>query len=568
MKLKTLLVAMIATGVCAPAFSKNLMQVYQQALANDPTFAIAHATWLSAKENLPIAQAELLPSLDVQGIGAYNYSNALGVRPNSYSLGYSLTLNQEIFNYASWKAVASASSGVKAATATYAAAAQSLIFRTAQAYFNVLRAHDELRYTIAERNSLYSQLKTNRQKYHVGLIAITSVYDAEARYDAAVAQEISNRNALANAIEDLRAITGQHYNSIFGFSEQVPLTTPLPNNIDQWEKTAEQQNYLLASDHYSMISAKQTIGAEAGARYPNLALQGTLGQSKANATAGQGYALSNTGAATLTLDFPVFQGGLVTANTRQAEANYLKASSQLELDHRTVVSSTRQDFLGVISGISKIKADKLAIVSSRKLLKATRAGYTVGTRTMVDVLDALSTVYQNETTYADDQYDYITTILKLKQDAGTLSVADLKNINHLLTKHISLSQALLGSEHVKHAERRHAMKYHAAHNTNQHLVAHHHATKMAHGNANIGAVSDKAFYAVQFFAGETAMSAYKYQQALGNTLPLDIYKVSNHGTTYYKVVYGHFVSRRQAEMAAQKLPLALHHKPHFVAKIS
>ena len=453
-------------------FADNLMQVYRQSLASDPTFKRAQADWLTNKENLSIAETGtgvagtgLFPNLTGTAQLGKTYqrlTSGPGVASGSFdNNNYLLTLTQPIFNYQTWKQISSARYGAKAATATFLAAAQNLMSRVSTAYFEILRANEKLRYTLSTKRAFLQELVTAQQKFKVGLIAITGVYDAQADYDTAVADEIKDRNTVENKLENLRAITGRLYKSLRALRTVIPLVIPRPANMSRWVAIADQQNFSIKSAAYSMMSARETIKAAEAGRYPQLSgtaswgtsTSGTpvaLGGGAAGAGAAGGMAGSTTGAQTglpnitttsgtvaLNLNFPVFQGGYVFANTKQSRYKYLSKSDQLDFTHRNVDKEARQAYLGVESGISAIKADLQAIKSAGEKLKATQAGYVVGTRTMVDVLNAVKALYLSQETWADDRYDYVESIVSLKEQAGTLSPKDLAQINRWLTKPLS-----------------------------------------------------------------------------------------------------------------------------------
>lgn len=423
-----------------PASADNLISVFKQAQISDPTFKQAQSVWMSARENLPIARAGYLPQVSITGTGTRSYNHfeptTATVNTNGYfwSYGYGLTLSQPIFNAVNWAAIRGAKASVKAATATYSAAAQDLMVRTATAYFNVQKAYEKLRFTIANKRAVWRQLDTARQQFKVGLIAITGVYDAQSVYDQANAAEIADRNALDNAIENLRAITGVHYHVLKGIGARVPLVTPKPKNINEWVRIAELQSYALRAQEFTVVQAHEAIHQAAFGWTPQLALEGTWNTNFNTDFNRSQNIKSQQGTLGLAVTFPVIQGGLVIASARQARYNYLTATAQLEFTHRSVVNSARQSFLGVISGISQIKADRQSIISAQKAVEATKAGYAVGTRTMVDVLDDLQSLYQTQAQLADDQYNYLLSIITLKQAAGTLSMDDLRQINSWLRK--------------------------------------------------------------------------------------------------------------------------------------
>lgn len=433
-------VSFVATGFSlVSAYADNLMQVYNQAAQSDPIFAQAESTWRSQKLNLPIAEAGYLPQVSVAAnAGRYYAITRPQVVPvpgaYSWQYGYTLTATQPVFNLAVWSQIKGASAGVKAATATYLAAQQSLMQRTATAYFNVLQAYDQLRYTVANKRAVWQQLVTAREQFRVGLIAITDEYDARSKYDQVVAQQIAAQNNLNIQLENLRAITGRSYSSLSGLGIHLPLVSPKPNNIDLWVSTANKQNYSIKAQNYNVIAAMDTIKQQDAGNYPTVGVQGQYADlhvsdnpfSYAQDQANLGLALS----------YAPIQGGLVIASTKQARYNYATAAGLLEQTHRQVVNQARSSFLSVLSNVSQIKADKQSIISAQNAFEATEAGLKVGTRTMVDVLSALTTLYQAEQRHANDQYAYINNLIALKAAAGTLSVKDLVVINSWLGKSI------------------------------------------------------------------------------------------------------------------------------------
>lgn len=431
----------------------DLLQVYHQALNSDPIFAQAESTWHSQQMNLPIARASYLPQLGMTGSAVRDYST---VSPSYYQFGpsysweyaYGLTLTQPIFNYAAWSQIKGADATVKSATATYFAAQQSLMQRVAQAYFAVLQAYDQLRYTIANKRAVWEQYLTAREQFRVGLIAITDEYDARSKYDQVVAQQISAQNNLNVQIENLRAITGQSYPSLKGLGKHLPLLAPVPNNMRQWVNIAEKQNYGLQAQNYSVIAAMDTIKQEAAGGYPTLSLTGTGTQTRQDAQSGsaQPSVITSQVDLGLQLAYNPIQGGLVRASTEQARYNYKTAVGLLEQTHRGVIDDTRTSFLGVLSYANQVKADEQSIISAKKAVAATEAGFKVGTRTMVDVLLDLTALYQSQQQHANDEYSYINNLIALKAAAGTLSLEDLKHINAWLQGEIHFPDQIAGTE--------------------------------------------------------------------------------------------------------------------------
>lgn len=436
--------------VCLLAFSAlaqaaDLMEVYNQALRSDPKFQSAYAAYLSVKEGVPIARAVLLPS--VNATGSLQTVRATSGHPakddattNSYeNRTYGLSLTQPIFNFANWSKLKQASATAKQAQAQYDAAAQDLMLRSAKAYFDVLQAEDNLRFIQAQKQATAKQLDQARQRYKVGLDAITTVYDAQASYDSIVAQEIGAQNDLVNKREALRQITGTFHEKLASLKDNLPLITPQPANVDAWSDTAKRQNFALSASRFAVDAAKQNVNANFSGHLPTLnatAAYNDGSQSKENAANGL-RVNTNSSSVGLQLTVPLFSGGGVTAQTNKAQYDYQKALADLEDTYRTTLNNTRQAYNSITAYISKIKADKQAIVSNESSLRSTEAAFKVGTRTIVDVLLAQQNLYQAQSQFTKDQYAYINSILALKQAAGTLNPGDLQEINNWLKREIA-----------------------------------------------------------------------------------------------------------------------------------
>lgn len=421
------------------ADADNLFQVYQEALQSDPTFKRADADWLVAKQNLPLAMtgngspgSGLFPNISLTSTFGKTYL----VSGNTQSTIYGVAITQPIFNLQTWESIRSASFLVKAATARYLSAGQDLMNRVAIAYFEVLRAHEKLNLTQVQKKQFFHEYQTAQREYEVGVIAITPMYDAKSKYDQSLASEIRDQNNVQNALNKLAAITGKHYASLSSLQAKIPLLIPKPRRLEDWSSLSEKQNYVLQADLNTMLSYQQNIKAAQAGLAPTVNFLGSYqnGDTTTTMPIATGVADPEQTQVGLNLTFPVFRGGYDEVNIKQARYQYLSASDQLEVDHRQVVNQTQQSYLGVESGISQINADHRAIISAQKQLSATKQGYEVGTRTMVDVLDSVTNLTLVQQTYADDRYNYIESILGLKQQAGMLSPEDLQMISSWLGK--------------------------------------------------------------------------------------------------------------------------------------
>lgn len=437
--IKKIVAIALCTIVSATAQAASLYDVYTEALYNDPTYLGASSQYAADSELLPQAWAALMPALSLSGSADVSRSLVKGAaqrsqNPSSTNRGYraTLELNQVLFDGAAFGALKLERKSVQASAATKAAALQDLMLRVSEAYFNVLQSEEEMRYATARTVSLERSLDQAQAKYNVGLNTITDVNLAQANYSAATALQEASKNNIATAKENLRAITGRYYDDLAPLKDDFALVTPLPLNADKWVEVALKRNWSLQAQTLSTAAAQDNISINRSGHLPTLTVSGTY-QDAYNNNSISGSSRTYQPAATLSLRLPIFSGGSVVSQTRQAIANYEVADQSQEFTRRAVINSTRSNYLAIISVIEQIKADKTAIKASESALEGMNTGYKLGTQTMVDVLSAQDTLFQNQTTYATDRYNYLQTSLQLKQAAGTLQAKDLLNVDAWLS---------------------------------------------------------------------------------------------------------------------------------------
>ena len=418
-----------------PAAAENLLDIYQLAQQNDPVFRAAEQEFFATREVLNQSRALFLPVLTLSGSYERIYQDYSTIGKTNYNnKNYGLSLRQAVFNSDYFAQYRQADLQVAQASARFNSAAQELIVRVADAYFQVLAALDNLRFVQAEKEAIAEQLNQTKQRFKVGLTAITDVHEAQSRYDQSVAQEIEARNLVATTRENLRELIGDHPQTLAGLSAEVPLVRPDPDDVDEWVKTAEQRSLALIVAEKAREIARAEIDRRKAGHYPTLDITASAGTT---ITEG-GVFLSFTGRTIddarigLQLNLPLYQGGLVTSQTRQAEYRYAQAREEYIRQKRATERNTRTAYLNVISNISTVKAFKQALKSARTALEATEAGYEVGTRNAVEVLNARREVFRAERDYARSRYNYIVQALRLRQAAGILTETDLIAINKWL----------------------------------------------------------------------------------------------------------------------------------------
>jgi outer membrane protein len=305
--------------------------------------------------------------------------------------------------------------------------------RTVTAYFDVLRARDNVEFVGAEKRAIERQLEQTRQRFEVGLTAITDVHEAQANYDSTVAQEIQAKNQLEFALEALRVITGKYHDRLFGLNtENFAATMPVPAAVDEWLETAQDKNLALLVDRLAMDIAKEDISIARSGHLPTLGLTANASRSKddiSNPFLQFETPYLDSQSVAVQLNVPIYQGSRVSSQTDQAKFNYVAASQAAEQTYRQTVQSIRSSFNNVKASISTIRALEQSVVSADSALKATEAGFDVGTRTIVDVLDSTRNLFDARRNLAGARYDFIQSVVTLKQAAGTLTGEDVAMIN-------------------------------------------------------------------------------------------------------------------------------------------
>lgn len=434
----TPLAAVLGLLCAANAQAENLIDIYRAALQNDPTYLAAEANNRATAEGVAQARARLLPS--ITGSTGLTINDSLS-KGDTQDLG--VRLSQSVYNHSNWVALSQAQKRTEASALKTQGDLQALAVRVAEAYFNVLAAQDGIELSQAEQKAIGQQLEQTKQRFNVGLIAITDVHEAQARFDQSQASSLQAQNALDNANEALRVITGAYYQTLSRLKADLPLASPEPANPDDWVKAATETNLSLLSQKLTTEVARQDIHAAQSGHLPTASLSAfkNLGGSQRVGTinlppdgstprvsAGNDYEYQIG----LSVSIPIFSGGATKSQTNQAEHRFAAATQDLEAVYRRVIRDTRSAYLGVNANLATVKALQQAEISAQSALEATQAGFEVGTRTIVDVLQATSNLYSAKRNLWRARYDYVLNILRLKSAAGTLTEDDVARVNSWL----------------------------------------------------------------------------------------------------------------------------------------
>ena len=440
----------------------SLIDIYEDALIHDPRLKEAYANKQAIIESKPQALSLLLPKLtasstfsdsDTDGNNTFQRrifdpisGDLLAVTTDNTqfvqetdSFQWEVTLQQSIIDASAWMNLKKANKIVAQAEVDYLSAEQDLMVRVCNSYFDVLAAQDTLESEQAARAAIEKQLDQSRKRYEVGIIAITDVQEAQAAFDQSIASEISAKRNLATSKELLREITDSYPEELQKPGVNMPLIMPNPQSESEWVNTALQQNLNLLSAQVGTEIGRNEVNIQKSGHYPTLGLQASKRDTDNNSLrsdSGSPFSPADTENISegigLQLNIPIYSGGQTSSRVRQAVAQHRSAKEKLERIARETTRKARDAYLGIISGIATVKALEQSVKSSTTALQATEAGYDVGTRTTVDVLEARRRLYSAQTNLAISKYDYLKNIIRLKQAAGTLSKEDLIQINNWL----------------------------------------------------------------------------------------------------------------------------------------
>jgi outer membrane protein len=451
--MKSTVVALSALALSLGSFNlqaDSLRDIYELALANDAQLKAEEATYLARRETEVLGRSALLPQVstaysytdtdtDTDGKGAIFDDTGFRIDDTSSNLdidtdGYSISLNQALFDLPAWFSFQSGKEVTKEAEATFASNQQNLIVRVVEAYLLVLRAQDNLSASRAQERAFERQLEQTQQRFEVGLIAITDVYEAQAARDLSQVERIVDENNVQVALERLSVLTGQRQSNLDILKEDFEIKPPDPVDRAAWVDFALANNFQLAAANYREEATRQTAKANklehapkvsGGYEYSDFTTNGSRSVKPDTGFVAPPDNDQEQHMWQIRVDLPLYSGGAISANRRRAAQEFNAARENRINLSRNTVTSTRSLHMTVISDVSRIAARKQSIISSKSSLDATQAGYEVGTRNVVDVLNAQNTLFSAERDYANSRYDYILNLLRLKEQSGLLSPEDV-----------------------------------------------------------------------------------------------------------------------------------------------
>ena len=424
-------------------YAENLIDIYNEALKNDPTYRAAEYSYLADKELVVQGRSALLPSLTLSGSTNWNeYYQDKQLQQSYNSFSSTARLSQPLFRLDSWFQYKQSKSLTNAAEAEFAYEQQNLLVRTAELYFGVLREIDNINAALSEEKAIKKQLDQAQQRYEVGLSAITGVQEAQLAYDISKASRINAEGRLLSAREALNALIGREVFNLNELGDGLLIENPDPKSKEEWVDLALKNNYQLKAAYLRKNAAKNNARSAASNHLPKIDIVGSKSESETNQFNYEGFDINGqgipvpevTGRRNYVIQFsmPIFQSGAVSSRRKQAYAQYERSNENSMFTQRKVIQEVRSGYSNVVTLVANVTAQKQAVISATSALEATQVGYKVGTRNVVDLLQAEKNLYSAEKNLSNAKYDYILAKLKLNLAAGIISPGDLVNINNLL----------------------------------------------------------------------------------------------------------------------------------------
>ena len=443
---------LIAIAIDAPrACGNDLLELYRLALAHDAVLQAATHQRDAAIEGRPQALSQLLPQVAASAsagreregqqttvVTTDQAANCVlaGDRQmtNCYSNthAYGLTLTQTLWSFESFSRLEEANFLAASAQAELLGAQQRLLLRVATAYFGILAASDQLATNRRAREAFGTLLNQAKAREQTGISPRSEVAQAQSFYDATEQSVIDADNALDDAELVLTEIVGTRTANIAPLREEIPLTSPDPDSVDAWVASAKKDNPSVRAAELQAEAADRDIGVQRGKGLPSVTLNGSSSRSWQDLAFGGKQTLDSVG---VSFNWPLFQSGAVASAVRQSHALYRQAEAQYDSAQRDSERQTRAAYRGVVTGILRISAARRAVESGRQAVEASQRNVEFGTGSVFDLLNAQNNYYAAQRAYSQTRYDYLTAVLTLKQQAGTLAERDLEAIDGFLVTH-------------------------------------------------------------------------------------------------------------------------------------
>lgn len=443
--MKKLILSLLIVGSVSTSYAFDLAYTYQQSLTYNADYLKQIASTSASQEQINLARAQLLPQISANGSIAENYFNSQGSAAFYHQPTYGANLQQVIFDWGKYSNYSKGKYATAVGDLQLANAKQQLLVTVAQAYFDVLYAKDTLQAIQMTKTALEKQMNQAKKSFEVGTVTIADVNDAQAGFDASTAQEIQATNDLINKKNIFQNLTGLDPEQIQPIADDINLVLPTPDSVDSWANTAKQNNLNIQVANKQVAMANEDVNIAISGHLPSLNLNGSYNytdtagidsvsgpQSSINNISNiPGTPISSYGVGSLgvQLNVPIYSGGGVNAQVRQARANYQASQQQLVSVQRQTDQNIRNTYWQVQNGVSIVKAQQTALKSAKTKLDSDQLGYQVGVRNSVDLVNSQKNYYQTYQTYQQSRYQYLQARIQLRYLNSSIDDKFVKDID-------------------------------------------------------------------------------------------------------------------------------------------
>ncbi|UTW44779.1 TolC family outer membrane protein [bacterium SCSIO 12696] len=436
-------------GAVPLAQGETLAEIYQLALENDATFKASEASFLIDQEGIVAPRKNLLPSIAESASAGYNLgagksrlrqdANLVQTRTAKGIKTFSVDGLNYSFNVRNWFDFKAAKHDLERAEAQFALDQQNLIVRVVGAYLDVLRASEALRIARSNETESKQRLQSAKERFSVGLVAITDVHQAQATFDNAVVAVLQAEGEFAIRFEALEVLTGKRHFEVSALKADFPVADPEPLDRDQWVDFSLQNNNQLKVAKFTQEAIVDRTKSSAYNYTPTVSITAggfeyidtpdsvvDFGQGPQQSPARESSSYRNTN---VRISVPIFTWGLNQSQRKVAAQQKVQAHHNYVGARRQIIQNTRTSFLNAKTNAARVRALASAVTSAESAYKATQSGYEVGTQTILDVLTEQSRLFQAQQNYANARYDYILSFMELKLQSGQLSPEDVFTLN-------------------------------------------------------------------------------------------------------------------------------------------
>lgn len=428
--------AAVALAHALPASALTLLQAYQGALEHDPVYLSAIQDSNSGKEYAVLGRASLLPQMSASYSASRNHADltaptAIGTRntthPTYYSRSAALQVRQPLFSLDALARYQQGKAQSSYSEAQFDLRVQEMILRVTGAYIDALYASEQLALAKAQRDTFVEQHLVNRRLFEKGEGTRTDMLETESRLELAEAQVLEAQDNQSSAQATLAAMVGAEAGELDQLRPEFRIA-PLPEGgFEALKQAALDRNPEIASQRFAIEAAKQELNKARAGHAPRLDFVGTY--SKSNAETLNTYNQESTNRSIgLQLNVPLYSGGSVNAQSRQAAAGLEKARSDLQARTDKVVVGLHKDYAALVSSMARIRALDKAVVSGRLLVLATEQSIKGGVRINLDLLNARQQLFTSERDLAQARFAYLMNRLKVQGAAGALGPDTVREI--------------------------------------------------------------------------------------------------------------------------------------------